>query len=169
MAKFTDYEINPEVSDIMEALIEEFPVVFEGFNVSQVGYVSTKNKKVRNRKGMKLHSVRYPFDVWIDKAYVVEIFHDTWIAMTPKQKNLAVFHIMCMVPEGGFDEQSKNYAKQKRPDYQMFAEEFAVSGGVPDWDINDSARDPMEVKEENDGVNRIPVTAKHISEVSVAS
>ena len=173
MAKVTDYTVCPEVTDIMEAILKKFPTVFPGFDVNKIGCVHTASKK-NPKKPIKITSVRYPYDVWIDKTYIVEVMEDTWQEMSDKQKNLAVFHIMCAIPDGAFDEQSKEYGKKKRPDYEMYAEEFAVTGGVPNWMENDEANDPLAKKGKT---GRTPITEemvtaaalKEISEVEVGS
>ena len=142
MPKFTDYYSDPEVKNIMEKFIEKFPGMFEGFNVDLINVVITKKKK--SRKPIRLIPVRYPLDVYVSKPYIVEVFEQWWKDMNPKQKNLAVFHVMCAIPEGGFDEQSSHYAKKVRPDVEMYLREFAASGGVPNWLDNPNAADPMD-------------------------
>jgi len=142
MPKFTDYYSDPEVRSIMEKFIAKFPGLFEGFNCDLINVVFTKKKKAR--KPIRLISVRYPQDVYISKPYIVEVFVIWWERMNQKQKNLAVFHVMCAVPEGGFDEQSSHYAGKVRPDVEMYLREFAASGGVPNWLENDAAADPMD-------------------------
>jgi predicted metallopeptidase len=146
MAKFTDYEVNNEVSEIMEKIIEALPKVFEGFDVNAVQPVMTKGKK--SKRGTRLIPVKYPYDILIDKVYFVEVFEQTWKNFSPKQKHLSVFHQMCSIPSGGFDPESNNYAKKRKPDYEMFAEEFAVTNGVPNWLENDDARDVFEAAEQ---------------------
>jgi hypothetical protein len=142
MPKFTDYYSDPEVKSIMERFIEHFPGMFEGFNVDNIQVVFTKKKKAR--RPIRLIPVRYPQDVFIGKPYIIEVFEAWWEKMTPKQKNLAIFHVMCAVPEGGFDEQSSHYAKKVRPDVEMYLREYCAAGGVPNWLENDAAKDPME-------------------------
>jgi hypothetical protein len=142
MPKFTDYYSDPEVKSIMERFIEHFPGMFEGFNVDNIQVVFTKKKKAR--RPIRLIPVRYPQDVFIGKPYIIEVFESWWEKMTPKQKNLAIFHVMCAVPEGGFDEQSSHYAKKVRPDVEMYLREYCAAGGVPNWLENDAAKDPME-------------------------
>lgn len=148
MPRVKDYHVSSEVQDIMESIVERFPSVFEGFDVSKIGVVHTK-KKASRRRPLRIVCVRYPVDVWLDKTYIVEVAEKTWQDLTQKQKNLAVFHTMCAFPEGAFDESSKNYGKKKQPDYEMFAEEFAVTNGVPNWMENPEARDPFEVNAED--------------------
>jgi hypothetical protein len=126
----------------MERFIEHFPGMFEGFNVDNIQVVFTKKKKAR--RPIRLIPVRYPQDVFIGKPYIIEVFEAWWEKMTPKQKNLAIFHVMCAVPEGGFDEQSSHYAKKVRPDVEMYLREYCAAGGVPNWLENDAAKDPME-------------------------
>jgi hypothetical protein len=143
MPKFTDFYSDPEVKTIMERFIEKFPGMFEGFNCEAIHVIFTKKKK--SRKPVRLVPVRYPFDAFINKPYIVEVFEEWWQKFNAKQKNLAVFHLMCAVPEGGFDEQSSHYAKKMRPDVEMYLREFAASGGVPNWVENDAATDPMDL------------------------
>lgn len=166
MAKFTDWGVCPEATDIMERIVEKYPQVFETIDVSRVGAVLTRGKS--SRFPLKLKPVKYPFNVWIDGVdYILEVFDVQWSEMDDKQKALAVFHIMCMFPQGAFDENSSDFAKKKRADYELFAEEFAVSGGVPNWMENPSAEDPLEEdsEEESDDVKRVPVTAEDITSV----
>ena len=156
MPKVTDYVITPEINDIMEDIVEAYPQVFEGFDSAKIGATITANKK--GKRPVRISSVRYPVNIWCNKVYIVEAFQDQWVTMDQKQKNLAVFHVMCAVPEGGFDENSKNYGRKKKPDYEVFMEEFAVTGGVPNWMENPAARDPIEVAGEiQDDIGPSPV------------
>lgn len=148
MARFTDYTISPEVTDIMEAILEAYPGVFQGFDLNMLGCIITKKKK--SRKPIRLIPVGYPRDVYCDKAYIVEVFEKLWNDLSQKKKNLAVFHIMCSIPEGGFDESSKQYAKKRKPDYELYAEEFAVAGGIPNWMENDDAKDVFDDKQKKE-------------------
>lgn len=189
MAKFTDFRSEPEVKDIMERFIERFPEMFEGFRPDDVNVIITERKK--SQVPIKLKSVTYPMDVYIGKPYIMEVFDSWWRDMNDKQKNLAVFHIMCMIPEGGFDESSDCWAKKRKPEINMFMLEFAACGGIPDWFNNPSAKDPMEQRKADiassllgfsggeiegeripqedlgsstDGIKRIPVTITDIAE-----
>ena len=142
MPKVTDYNVSSEVTDIMEKFVNRFQKVFGHFNLAKIGCMHT-HKKENEKRPLTLKAVGYPYDVYLPKTYLVEVAQKTWAEMEDRQKHLAVFHIMCAIPEGGFDEQSKSYAKKRRPDYEIFAEEFAVTGGIPNWMENDAAKDPL--------------------------
>ena len=159
MAKFVDFYSDREVQDIMEAYLERFPTMFEGFDVSKIGFVMTKKKAKKSDAGqraLKMHRVPYPHNVWVSKAYIVEGSDSVWKRMDKKRKNLSVFRVMCSIPAGGFDEQSKAYGKVKKPDIQMFTLEFAASGGIPNWEENPAAKDPMD-QTSDQVVKAIPV------------
>lgn len=166
MAKFTDYTVNTDVTDIMVKMVDEFPKVFAGFDANLVKCVHT-NGKASKRKPLSLRSVKYPYDVWLSATYVVEVAQETWVEMTDKQKNLAVFHVMCAIPEGAFDPQSKQYAGKKRPDYEVYENEFAISGGVLNWmDDEKAGKDPLEAsKPKKASTGRNPVTAAAVANV----
>lgn len=182
MPKFTDYESETEVRDIMEKFLERFPGMFEGFDTSKMGFVMTAKKK--SKVPVKLHTIQYPVDVFCSsKVYIVEVFKKWWKQMDTKRKNMSVFRAMCEIPEGGFDESSKYYGKKLQPEIRMFMKEFAACGGVPNWMENPGAADPMErsaedvaanvpavdglpvrpVEEETD--ERVPVTADTVEAV----
>jgi len=164
MAKFVDYEITPEIEDIMEKIISTYPKVFEGFDVNLIQSFHTIGKK--SRKPLKLIPVKYPQNIFIDKVYLIEVFKELWADMSDKQKGLAVFHIMSAIPsaEGAFDKESQNYGKKKRYDIEMYAEEFAVSGGVPNWMENPDASDVFDHSDDNGGIKN-PVTMESVSEI----
>jgi hypothetical protein len=117
----------------------------------------------------------------MSKVYIIEVADETWSEMGEKKKRLSVFHTMCAIPEGAFDAQSENYAKIRRPDYEMYAEEFAVTGGVPNWLDNDDARDPIDSddsvvgerkepeKKPKKATKRVPVTVNNLGPVSSAT
>lgn len=148
MAKFTEFYGDTEVKTIMTDFVARFPNVFKGFNIEQLNVIVTKKKK--SRKPIRLISVKYPMDVYILKPYIFEVFEVWWQRLSQKQKNLAVFHAMCGIPEGGFDEASQYYGKKVRPDIEMYLTEFAASGSIPNWLENDmSARDPMEIGQDD--------------------
>lgn len=158
-----DYEILPDVNEIMEKLVEKYPIVFPGYDSNNVFVVFTKGKKYR--KVVKVRSVRYPYSVKIKQPYVMEVFKDTWDEITQKQKNLSVFRSMLHIPEGGFDSESNFFGKIRKPDYEMFVEELSVSGGVPGWLDDDSdAKDPMD-KPGTDGKERKPVTKGDVENI----
>jgi hypothetical protein len=194
MPKFIDYYSDPEVKDIMQAFCDRFPGMFDTFDVDGFNVVFTKKKK--STFPVKLHSVGYPSHVFTNgKPYILEVFESFWKDMTQRQKNTSVFHIMCAVPEGGFDEQSKMYAKKLKPEVCMFMLEFAATGGVPNWFENPDAKDPMEREAQEiaddvpsildpealppessesedspgDGIQRVPVTADDIAGVIPAA
>lgn len=163
MPKVIDYEVRQDVTDIMEKMVEAFPQVFREFDTNQIFCVHTKGKS-KDKKPIALKPVRYPYDVLIDRVYIAEVAGESWNEMDPKRRNLSVFHIMCSIPEGAFDPESKNYGKVKKPDYELYAEEFAVSGGIPDWMNNEDAKDPIG-KKEDDGIERNPVTVQGVANV----
>jgi len=148
MPRFEDYKSDSEVHDIMEKFVEKFPTVFDGFDVDGMHFIMTQKKKTQG-PALKVRPVGYPMEVFVGKPYIVEIFEESWKGMSPKRKNLAVFHIMCAIPEGGLDPLSKYYAKKVKPDIVMYRLEYAASGGVPNWMENDLASDPMDVEPED--------------------
>jgi hypothetical protein len=178
--RFEDYGADSEVCDIMERIVDRFPLLFEGFETDGIRFIRTKANKMNGGKPLKLRNVNYPLEVFVGKPYVVEVFDAVWVKLGAKQKNLAVFHIMCGIPVGGFEPTSKYYAKKVRPDYELYEYEFAASGGVPNWMLNDSARDPMDIEPneiavrsddeddededpiDDDDIQRIPLTAEDV-------
>jgi hypothetical protein len=186
MAKFTDFYSNSEVKGIMESFLERFPGMFEGFNPDDINVIFTRAKK--SQKPMNLRTVGYPFDVYIGKPYILEVFNVWWEDMNQMQKNMAVFHVMCAIPSEGFDETSKTYAKKNKPEINMYMLEYAACGGVPNWQENPMAKDPMErtsdeiasdtppvslgeseeaIPEDMDGIQRMPVTTEDIANVGL--
>ena len=145
MAKFVDFYSDRDVQDIMEAYLERFPTMFEGFDTAKIGFVTTKKKNAKQdgKKAIKLHQVKYPHNVWLGKVYICEVLESPWKKLDQTKRNLAVFRTMCQVPTGAFDESSKMYGKTLKPDIQMFTREFAAAGGVPNWEENPAAKDPM--------------------------
>jgi len=185
MPKFIDYYSDPEPKEIMEAYCDRFDAMFEGFDVDGFNVVFTKKKK--SQFPVKLHSVNFPNHVFSNgKPYILEVFDEWWKDMNQRQKNTAIFHIMCAIPDGGFDEQSKMYAKKLKPEVCCYMLEFAATGGVPNWFDNPSAKDPLEREaaeiatnimdsefedaipvpdESKDGIDRVPVTDDDIYDV----
>jgi len=144
MPRNEDYKSDSEVHDIMEKFVERLPGPFKGFEVDCMQFVMTC-KKTNLKTPIKLHAVGYPNEVFVGHPYIVEIFQDTWVTLTPKQKNLLMFHVMCILPDGAFDPASKYYGKKVPPQIVMYHLEFAASGGIPNWRENDkAAMDPME-------------------------
>ena len=197
MPKFVDYTSSPEVKDIMLAFTERFPEMFDGFRIEGFNIVHTKKKK--STFPVKLHSVGYPAHVFSNgKPYIVEVYESWWQDMNQRQKNTAVFHLMCAIPDGGFDDQSKMYAKKLKPELCCYMLEFAATGGVPNWFENPDAKDPMEREAQEiaddipaildpdealpssvaedaapetgeDGIERVPVTSADITDVIPAA
>lgn len=192
MPKFIDFYSDPEVKEIMDAFIDKFPSMFDGFDVSKINVVFTKKKK--SPFPVKLHSVGYPAHVFSNgNPYILEVFESWWKDMNQRQKNTSVFHAMCAIPEGGFDDQSKMYAKKLKPEVCCYMLEFAATGGVPNWFDNPLAKDPLEreaddiaddiptkvdqddaipanaakqkEEESDDGIERVPVTSSDIAGV----
>ena len=182
MAKFVDFYSDRDVQDIMEAYLERFPTMFEGFDTTKIGFVTTKKKNAKQdaKQAIKLHQVKYPHNVWLGKTYIAEVIEAPWKKLDQKKKNLAVFRTMCKIPTGAFDEQSKMYGKTLKPDIQMFTREFAAAGGVPNWEENPAANDPMTQTAEDvakatpvseaipasDGIDRKAVTAADLASVT---
>lgn len=166
MPKKTDYEVRNDVVTIMETMIDKFPGVFSGFDTTKIQGVHLPDT-FKQKKPITLKSVRFPYNVRDDMVYYVVVADGTWNEMNQKQRNLAVFHTMCSVPEGAFDPESKNYARVRKPDYELFAEEYAVCGTV-DWMTNEDAIDPLDAEAEED-VEREPVTAASVATVDMNS
>ena len=185
MAKFVDFYSDRDVQDIMEAYLERFPTMFEGFDAAKIGFVTTKKKNAKqDAKGaIKLHQVKYPHNVWLGKVYIAEVLEGPWKKLDQTKRNLAVFRTMCKVPTGAFDESSKMYGKVLKPDIQMFTREFAASGGVPNWEENPAAKDPMkqtagdvaaatpvvEAIPEDDGIDRRAVSDAELVDIQPKS
>jgi len=161
-----DWETCAEVTDIMEEFLEHFPQVFVGFDVNEIAAIKTKSK--RSKKPVRLVTITYPRTCVCDKVYIVEAFEDRWDDLDRRRKRLAVFHTMLQIPEGGFDPESKSYGKRRKPEYELFLEEYAAAGGVPNWMENPAAVDPIEkakakASKKVDDVQRSPVTVEHIA------
>jgi hypothetical protein len=181
MPRFDDWDNCSEVQDIVEKYVEKFPLIFEGFKVDKIFFILTKTKRIQGKFPIKVTTVPYPHYVYGGYAYCFNTYETKWDKFNQKQKHLAVFHAMCAIPVGGFDPLSNYYGKKVKPDYEMYAYEFAVSGGVPNWQENDSARDPMDVvqddipvakdEDEEDPIpapsksNKTPATAESIATV----
>jgi len=191
MGKIPDWVVATDVADIMESMADHFSQMFEGFDVGGVDCIMTTVKRPK-AKAVRLIARTYPDIIFhTDKPYIVEVFDQNWEKMTQTQKNLAVFHVMCAVPVGGFDPESEFYAKKVKPDIVMYMREFAASGGVPNWMENPMAQDPMArtaedvakdvpaFSEEEDplpsgdgdgdrdgGVKRVPVTPSGVAAVA---
>ncbi len=129
-----------EVKDWMNRIIDYYPKnKFTGFEPEQMQAIFTKGKKGKKGKLSRVVPIKYPYDVLIkDKVYIIEVKEGIWRTLTDRKKWLAVLHIMCHIPEGGFDEMSKEYGKKKKPDYEMFKAEFEASNGHPNWLEDDS-------------------------------
>jgi hypothetical protein len=84
-----------------------------------------------------------------------------WDGLDQKQKNLAVFHVMCMIPEDGFDPESRHFAKKRPYEIEMYMDEYAACGGVPNWMENPDAKDPLRM-EKGGKSKKEPVTKEAI-------
>lgn len=148
-----------EIYETMQRIADRFPM-FEEFEPEKVLVVFRDEKKLK--KIYRAKGFTYPASLETDKAYLVEIQDAAWADFDESKRNMLVFKFMVSVPMGGFDPDSKEYAKIKKPDYEMYAEEFAACGGNPDW-INCDVTDPME--QGGDSVERQPVQQEDIEEV----
>lgn len=160
-----DWETCAEVTDIMEEFLEHYPQVFPGFDVNEIAAITTKNK--RSKKPIRLVTIGYPRSTVCDRAYIVEVFDEKWKEMDKRRHRLAVFHVMLQIPEGGFDTESTRYGKRKKPEYELFMEEYAAAGGVPNWMENPAASDPIEKAKvkalKRDDMQRSPVTIEDVA------
>jgi len=181
MAGKKEWGVAAEVKEVMERFVEKFPGLFSGFDVDGIDFIETKGKKAP--RALKLHARRYPDIVFHGQPYIVEEFGETWNKLDAKRRNLETFHVMCSIPVGGFDPESEFYGRRVKPDIQMFMAEFAVCGGVPNWQENPAAVDPMDSDEKavaktmvpsnedpipasaNKTNKKVPVTAKDIANV----
>jgi len=176
MSEYTDWRQDPEVQNIMDRYVEKFPEVFEGFDPQGIHVTMTKGRK---QPLMRLHSIRHPIHVLVRRPYVLDVNDDEWQKLAPRQRNMAVFSVMCAIPQGGFDPNSDYYAKKVKPDIQMHMLAFAAFGGVPNFLENPAAIDPLERDADDvqvsihaaggaaDGISRMPVTADQIADAGM--
>lgn len=145
MPRFEDYTTDPEVKDIVERYVKKFPQIFGGFKIDEIFFIVTQKKRLSGKFPIKVKTVPYPHYVSSGFTYVFETYETKWEKLNQKQKNLSVFHAMCGIPQDAFDPLSTYYGKIAKPDYEIYQFEYAASGGVPNWQEDDSARDPMEI------------------------
>jgi hypothetical protein len=162
MAKFGDWSAAQDVKDIVERFVAHFPGAFEGFDAEGIFFILTKKKK--SKVPIKVKAIGYPGYVVAGKPYIVECFDSVWTDMDTRQKNISCWDAMSHIPEGGFDEQSKQYGKLVLPEIKMHMRTFAACGGVPNWFENPAAKDPMqrterEIYEGVPSVGAIPESA----------
>lgn len=145
MAKFTDFVCTKDVNDMMERLVETYPNDFPGFDVDAIQGVYTRGKKPsKASKACKLHAIRYPQNVLIDeKVYFVELNDEVWKTYSETKKQRAIYHIMCQIPEGAFDDQNDNYGKKVKPDSAVFIREHQRNNGCLTWENDDSHIPPL--------------------------
>lgn len=163
MKKFEDFEVDGRINDMMDEIVGLFPNVFEGFDSSLIGSVIIREKK--GTAAAKLRTVGFPWSVWIDKAYILEIFEERWKDLSEKSRYLTLLHHMCSIPKDGFNPEEKEWATKKKPDFTMFREEFIATGGIPDWETNPDARDVFTASEEDSDLERKPVRGNAIDEL----
>lgn len=137
MARFSDYVVTSEIRDMMEKILTAFPSEYPGFDVEGIHTVMTKGKKSKSHV-YRLKSCKYPEDTLHDKVYTLEVFEENWKLLSQKQKDHIINKVMMSIPEGGFDLNSDEYAKIKKPDYQTFAKEHRFTDGAVNWLEDDS-------------------------------
>lgn len=160
MSKETGYHIDRDVEDIVDEIMLKYPKVFSYFEPNKIQSVILENKK--SKKPIKIIPVKFPYDISCTKTYFFIVYDECWKDLNQTQRNIAVFKAMISIPEGGFIEEEKNYAKIRKPDYELYAEEFAVTGGVPNWLENPDVKDPLADTSDPDDVNRVPVTDEQL-------
>ena len=143
MSKYTAWQPDTEVKDYIIQLADKYPEVFGHVEADKIGIVRDMKKK--NASPVCIKSVVFPESVWIDRlVYIMTVYDDVWGILEKSQKGLAVAQVLCSIPKDGFIESSKGYAKKISPDIKTYMEVFALSGGVPNWMENVSAKDPLE-------------------------
>jgi hypothetical protein len=166
MAKEIDYVISAEITDIAEKMIEKFEVLFSHVDLDKIIGIHVNGKK-NGKEPIKLVNNKFPYNVIIDnKVYFAIVDSELWKEMNEKRRNLAVFHILCSLPEGAFDVESKDYGKIKKPDYKVFREEYLMCGAA-DWLDNDAAKDPLNEKDvkTREKSKKVPVTTEDVENV----
>ena len=134
MPKFSDYVVNTDVQQMMEKIIENFPNDFQKFDTDSVHVVFTKGKPAKSKsKIYKLKGCKYPEDTLHEKTYCLEIADEDWKLLSDKQKYHLVHRVMISIPEEGFETESKEYGKLIKHDYDIYAKEYKVTNGVPNW------------------------------------
>lgn len=144
MARFTDWHVLPEIQETMEKFVKAFPDMFQNFNPGQLLVYCTHKKN--SRKAIALRSISYPMEAAIGRPYIVEVFDKKWAKLNQAQKNMAVLHVMCAIPDGGFDPSSKYYGRKVRASIEMYSFEADVCrvSGVYNWEDENTVRDPLD-------------------------
>lgn len=174
MSNLPAHRFSSEITDIMEQMADAFPALFNSFDPQAIHTVFWEDKKctagaIKVRSTQPIYRIRYP-----DVAYTIEGFDDAWKEMTMKQKNLSVFRAMLHFHADGFDEESKNFGKVRKPDRSFFSEEQVLIGAIVDWETNaDNANDPLQVgqkiQSDPDYQPKVPMTYIDIATVGSKS
>ena len=127
-----EYQMDTVARELAEKLVGAYQTIFEGVDVDNIGFIRIIGKKPSKAKG-KLYKVGWPYEVYMDKYYVMEIDGAGWDIMSEQQQAMLIFHELLHVPDGGCDPQSKNHRKIRKHDVEDFSECLIAADMNLDW------------------------------------
>ena len=115
------YEEMPDLKDVVDKLKEAFPEKLSHIQSDRILYLCF-SKRSSETKG-RIGPIRSKYSVFFKKhEYLLEIHKESWLAYDIPRRLYVVLHELCHIPEGGFDDQSKEYKKVIKHDIQDFRE-----------------------------------------------
>ena len=102
------YEVVSEFAPLATALVEKYPEVFYGIEVSRMRCVKIKNKdRKENKKVYEVLPVKNP--VLMDSPYgwYVTVWHNYWDAFTENQKLLLIADVLQEIPTNQVEDEGK--------------------------------------------------------------
>lgn len=131
MPKNRDWSEDVEALDIATKLIDKYPKVFDGLDLTRVRFV--RNMASASRVAGEVKPCSFPYDIDSPYAYYIIINNSYWKSLSEAQQTLAVMHLIYAIAPGGTDETSTNYARTRRHDIKDYNLIMAAAGGRYDW------------------------------------
>ena len=127
-------DCNPdqEIKDLAVQLMDKYPEHFPTFDPDMVIFLKTESKSKPKWDG-RVMACKYQFRIGNPHLYAIEIDSLWWEEFTPEQRQFCMYHQMCHIPSGGFDPESKEYAKVLPHSIQDFPEVLGAAGAAFDW------------------------------------
>jgi len=129
-----NYEENPEIIDLADQLIDRYPEIFGGIDLTRISAFSITNKdrKDHTKPIWEISPIKTPTSILCNKDYSISVFLDSYETLSMNQKAALVADILCSIPPEGNGKLIAKDVKEHGSMIRTFGVDFMENPEMPD-------------------------------------